>query len=135
MPVTRKQAAEMLQRWGERVGAPAARSLHRDRWGEQRVFCGGHAEQHAATDRGPRLRIMPGDMDRMRWTLHECAENDQDALVRSSKLPHSRAVGALRELERLGHARHEVGHHHDGEFCQCRSGGPVMISWYLREPA
>jgi hypothetical protein len=75
----------------------------------------------------------PGDLDRMRWALHEHGP-DQDELVRGSGIPSERALAALGELDRIGEAYSEHGHLHRDEFCQCKNGTGrrPMVHWHTR---
>jgi len=80
----------------------------------------------------------PGDLDRLRWALHEACDISQTDIIRHSGLPWRRGRVALKELEARGEASHSRGHHHgDGEFCQCSEGKnaglPAIIHWHSQD--
>jgi hypothetical protein len=74
----------------------------------------------------------PGDLDRLLFAVHETCNISTRGVVEQAGVPWSRAKAALVELAKRGLERREPGHHHgNGEFCQCRTGGPHKLTHWL----
>lgn len=82
--------------------------------------------------------LQPGDLDRMRFSIHEALDISTTGLICKAGIGAHRGRAALDELVALGEVTNSVGHHHgDGDLCECTAGKraklPQITHWYPRK--
>lgn len=80
----------------------------------------------------------PGDLDRMRFAIHEAHDISTTGLIRAAGIGTYRGRMALDELLACGEVTNSVGHHHgDGDLCCCKAGEraqlPRLTHWYPKK--